>query len=65
MLNKIRSAVLHFRKDDSGATIVEYAVALTIVVVVGVLITQVLGGQVEQVFIGARDAFTAGGFAPP
>ena len=43
-----------FRRDESGATIVEYGVALLIVVTVGVFVVGVIGDQIADIFGDVR-----------
>lgn len=51
-----RTSILKFRDDDCGATIVEYAVALIVVVVVGTAIFG-LGGNIAGIVDQSAGAF--------
>lgn len=46
MGTKLKNLVARFNKDESGASMVEYGVALLVVVAIGVTAMSVLGGGV-------------------
>jgi Flp pilus assembly pilin Flp len=45
--------------DEEGATVVEYAVILALIIAGIIVVIQVLGGQVEQGFADFKEAFEA------
>lgn len=47
-----------FRRDESGATMVEYGVALLIVFTIGLVVVTTLGGEVNSIFNSVITAFT-------
>ena len=60
MITKLYSAYDRFLKDEDGASMVEYGVALLVVVAVGVTAMTLLGGAV---LLNVQDACTALGLA--
>lgn len=49
-----------FRKDESGASMVEYGVALLVTVAVGVFMSQTLGASVLNMVTEANTALNGG-----
>lgn len=56
MLVKLSNTFCRFRRDDSGAALVEYAVTLIVVVVVGIALMQGIGTTVGKTLGKARAA---------
>lgn len=55
-MTKVIQKVRDFHKDNEGATLVEYAAALAVVLVVGVVALNTLGGTTAGVFGNANTA---------
>ncbi|MCE5972022.1 Flp family type IVb pilin [Sinirhodobacter sp. WL0062] len=55
-LFNIKNLVARFRKDEKGATLVEYGIALVIAVTVGASIVGILGDSVSAKFDSANVA---------
>ena len=58
---KLLNIVKRFIKEDSGASMVEYGVALLVVAAIGVGAMSFLGGQVDANVQTACDALGSGG----
>ena len=56
MLNGIRKVFLKLRKDERGATLVEYGIALFVAIVVGGTILTNLAGTTSSNFSDANSA---------
>lgn len=56
MKNQMMNMLSRFSRDEDGATLVEYGVALTIVVAVGVGAISMLGDNTRAQFDGANAA---------
>ncbi|MEO1538159.1 MAG: Flp family type IVb pilin [Pseudomonadota bacterium] len=54
--SRLRSSLAEFAKDAAGATIVEYAVALIVVTIVGAVVLA-LGGNVAGIVDASAGAF--------
>ena len=50
MKTQIVKMMSRFRRDESGATIVEYGVALLIVIAIGTVTIGAIGGGVSTIF---------------
>jgi len=50
MLPSLRSSALHFLKDESGTTAVEYAVMLALIIVVCITAITTLGTNANNTF---------------
>lgn len=57
MMDKIRSSVFRFIRDTSGATLIEYGIALLVVVVVGSATLGALATAVGNEITDAAEAF--------
>lgn len=53
-----------FFNDESGATMVEYAILVALIAVAAIAIIAVLGGQINTAFTSVSTQLTAGGVAP-
>ncbi|MBO6852180.1 MAG: Flp family type IVb pilin [Marivivens sp.] len=53
MKTQIVKMMSRFRRDESGATIVEYGVALLIVIAIGTVTIGAIGGEVSSIFSSA------------
>ena len=56
MLNKMKSKIALFSKDEDGATLVEYGIALGLAITVGTTAIFALAGDVEATMGSASDA---------
>ncbi|MCV2878010.1 hypothetical protein OE699_04020 [Sedimentimonas flavescens] len=54
-LFNVKNLVARFRKDEEGATLVEYAIALLVAVGVGTVVVQNLSPSVSAKFTAADD----------
>ena len=57
--------IKQFFNDESGATMVEYAILVALISVVAIAIIVIVGGQVQSAFQAVSDQLTAGGINPP
>lgn len=58
MLNGIRKVCIRLRRDERGATLVEYGIALFIAIAVGGTLLTGLGGTTSGNFTAANTAAT-------
>lgn len=58
MYNTLVSFLSRFRRDEDGATLVEYGIALSLAVAVGAGAMSQLGGDVKSNIDAAHDAMT-------
>lgn len=54
-----------FLKDESGATMVEYAILVALISVAAIVIIVAVGQQVNEAFNRVSTELTNGGVAPP
>jgi Flp pilus assembly pilin Flp len=54
-----KNLISKFRRDEDGAALVEYGIALLVVILVGGGALLTLAGDTETLFQGAADASTA------
>ena len=54
-----------FLKDESGATMVEYAILVALISVAAIVIIVVVGRQVNEAFNRVSTELTNGGIPPP
>ena len=55
MLNSIRKIFVQLRRDERGATLVEYAIALLIAIGVGGVVANSLAGKAQDNFCDADE----------
>jgi len=55
----MKNIVRKFMSDESGATMVEYAVLVALISVAAIAIIFVVGGQVKEAFEDVRDCLNA------
>lgn len=61
----MKQLIQKFLKDESGATMVEYAILVALISVAAIAIIVIIGGQVKDAFQKVQDALTDGGVPPP
>lgn len=61
----MKDLIQKFLKDESGATMVEYAILVALISVAAIVIIVAVGQQVNEAFTRVSDELTAGGVAPP
>ncbi len=60
----MKQLIQKFLKDESGATMVEYAILVALISVAAITIIVFVGGQVEAAFQKVKTELTAGGLTP-
>lgn len=61
----MKQLIQKFLKDESGATMVEYAILVALISVAAIVIIVAVGQQVNNAFTQVSTQLTAGGVAPP
>lgn len=61
----MKELIQKFLKDESGATMVEYAILVALISVAAIVIIVAVGQQVNEAFTKVSDELTAGGVTPP
>lgn len=61
----MKDLIQKFLKDESGATMVEYAILVALISVAAIVIIVAVGQQVNEAFNRVSTELTAGGVAPP
>lgn len=61
----MKDLIQKFLKDESGATMVEYAILVALISVAAIVIIVAVGQQVNEAFTRVSTELTAGGVAPP
>lgn len=61
----MKDLIQKFLKDESGATMVEYAILVALISVAAIVIIVAVGQQVNEAFTRVSNELTAGGVAPP
>ena len=61
MTNRMAAVFTHFLRRESGATLVEYGVALLVVIIVGSAAISALGNAVGNEINETADAFSSSG----
>ncbi len=61
----MKELVSKFMRDESGATMVEYAILVALIAVAAIVIIVAVGQQVNSAFQQVSDKLTAGGVPVP
>lgn len=61
----MKNLIQKFLKDESGATMVEYAILVALISVAAIVIIIAVGQQVNEAFNQVSTQLTAAGVTPP
>ena len=60
----MKQLIQKFLKDESGATMVEYAILVALISVAAIAIIAIIGGQIKDAFQKVQDGLDDGGLPP-